>query len=101
MAGPLSRLVTGRRNVSRLPELAASTFWISGSLWLLVYFPFNFAHLVDVLPEFLRFALAWITNDIARIFFVLGLLGGIASVAVNAILYLRVRRLLRQTQQIK
>jgi hypothetical protein len=101
MAGPLSRLVTGRRNISRLPEMIAAAFWILGSVWLLVYFPFNFAHLADVLPEFLRFALAWITNDIARIFFILGLLGGIASVSVNAILYLRVRSLLRQTQRVK
>ena len=94
-AGPLSRLFTGRRNISRLPELAASAFWVAGAVWLLVVFPFNFAHLADVLPEFLRFTIAWITNDIARLFFILGMLGGIAFMPVNVILYLRVRKLLR------
>jgi hypothetical protein len=93
-AGPLSRLVTGRRNISRLPELAASAFWVAGSIWLLAVFPFNFAHLADVLPEPLRFLLGWITNDIAWVLFILGILGGIGSVPVNVILYRRVSRLL-------
>jgi hypothetical protein len=51
--GPLARFLTGRRNVSRPPELAASVFWIAGSVWLLFYFPFNFAHFADVVPDFL------------------------------------------------
>ena len=63
-AGPISRLVSGRRNISRIPELAASGFWIMGGVWLLAVFPFNFAHLTDALPEFLRFLISWITNDI-------------------------------------
>jgi hypothetical protein len=94
--GPLSRLVTGRRNISRLPELAASALWVAGSAWLLAVFPFNFAHLTDVLPDFLRFLLSWITNDIAWVLFLLGILGGMGSVPVNVILYRRVSRLLRQ-----
>ena len=62
MAGPISRLVSGRRNISRLSELAASTLWVTGSVWLLAVFPFNFAHLADVLPDFLRFLLGWIVG---------------------------------------
>jgi hypothetical protein len=92
-AGPLARFVTGRRNISRLPELAASVFWIAGSAWLLVAFPFNFAHFADVVPEFLRFLVSWITNDIAWALFLLGTLGGIVFAPVNVVLYLRVRRL--------
>jgi hypothetical protein len=95
MAGPVARLVTGRRNISRLPELATSIFWIVGSVWLFNVFPFNFAHFADVVAEFLRFLVSWITNDIARILFVLGILGGVAFIPVNVIIYLRVRRLLR------
>jgi hypothetical protein len=91
--------VTGRRNVSRPPELAASTFWVAGSIWLLAVFLFNFAHLADVLPESLRFLLGWITNDIAWVLFVLGILGGIGSIPVNIILYRRVRRLLHSELQ--
>jgi hypothetical protein len=92
-AGPLARFVTGRRNISRPPELAASALWIAGSAWLLFVFPFNFAHLADVVPEFLRFLVSWITNDIAWVLFLLGTLGGIVFAPVNVVLYLRVRRL--------
>ncbi|HXV45210.1 MAG TPA: hypothetical protein VD736_00885 [Nitrososphaera sp.] len=93
-AGPVSRFITGRRNVSRIPELGASALWIAGSIWLLAVFPFNFAHLPDVLPDSLKFLLSWITNDVAWVLFVLGILGGIGSVPVNVVLYRRVRRLL-------
>jgi hypothetical protein len=94
-AGPLARFVTGRRNVSRPPELAASVFWIAGSAWLLFVFPFNFAHFADVVPDFLRFLVSWITNDIAWVLFLLGTLGGVVFLPVNAVLYWRVSRLLR------
>lgn len=99
-AGPLARLATGRRNASRLPELAASVFWIVSSAWLLVVFPFNFAHFADVVPGFLQFLVSWITNDIAWLLFALGTAGGVVFTAVNARLYLQVRRLLRSQRQL-
>ena len=34
-------------------------------------FPFNFAHLADTLPEGLRIALSWFTNDIGKIVLIL------------------------------
>jgi hypothetical protein len=79
--------VTGRRNVSRSPELAASALWKLGSAWLLVVFPFNFAHFADVAPDLLRFLASWITNDIARVLTILGTLGGVVFVPVNVTLY--------------
>jgi hypothetical protein len=99
MTGPVVRLATGRRNAARPPEMLASIFWIASSAWLLTVFPFNFVHLGDVLPaDFLHILVSWITNDIARALFVIGILGGIASIAINAILYARVRNLLRTEQ---
>jgi hypothetical protein len=95
MAGPISRIITGQRNVSRVPELVASVLWIAGSAWLLYVFPFNFDHITDVLPNYLQFLLNWITNDIARILFILGITGGIISLVINAQLYVKVRKLLR------
>jgi hypothetical protein len=94
--GPLARFLTERRNVSRPPELAASLFWIAGSAWLLFYFPFNFAHFADVVSDFLRFLLSWITNDVAKVLFTFGTLGGVVFTVMNAVLYWHVRRLLRQ-----
>lgn len=42
--------------------------------WLLVVFPFEFAHFADIMPEFLRFLLGWISNDVARVIIVLDII---------------------------
>jgi hypothetical protein len=78
--------MTGRRNVSRPPELAASVFWITGSAWLF-YFPFNFVHFAGSVPDLLRFLLSWITNDIAKVLFIFGTLGGVVLTVMNPVLY--------------
>ena len=97
--GPLARFVTGRRNKSRPPELIASVFWIVASAWfLMVVFPFNFAHFADIVPDLLRFLVSWITNDIARLLIAIGMVGGIVFVGVNTVLYIKVRALLLQQQ---
>jgi hypothetical protein len=97
--GPISRFLTGKRNKSRIPELTASVVWIVASAWFLwVVFPFNFAHFADVVPDFLRFLVSWITNDIARILLAIGMVGGIISVGINTVLYIKVRALLQQAQ---
>ena len=98
IVGPLVRLTTGRRNTARPSEMLASLFWIASSVWLLTVFPFNFAHFGDVLPSMLKFLVNWITNDIGRLVLVLGVIGGLVSVALNAVLYGSVRSLLRTEQ---
>jgi hypothetical protein len=93
--GPVARAITGRRNLARLPESVASVFWIIASLWLLIVFPFDFTHFSDVVPDFLRFIISWITNDIARVLIALGTAGGVVFVGVNAVLYRKVKTLLQ------
>jgi hypothetical protein len=95
VAGPIARSVTGSRNSARIPEIFASVFWIISSIWLLVSFPFNFAHFGDVIPEFLRFIVSWITNDIAWVLLAIGMIGGIAFVGIITLLYIKVRGLLQ------
>lgn len=98
VAGPMARFLTGRRNKSRPPELIASVFWIVASAWfLMVVFPFDFAHFADVVPDFLAFLVSWITNDIARVLLAIGMVGGIVSVGINTVLYIKVRALLQQS----
>jgi hypothetical protein len=92
MLGPLARTATGSRNLSRPPELMASMFWIVASVWLMV-FPFDFAHFADVVPDFLQFFVSWVTNDIARVLMILGTIGGAVFIAVNALLYIKVKAL--------
>lgn len=56
------RSAIGRRNDTRPAEIATSLFWIAGSIWLLIVFPFDFSHFGDALPEFLRFLVSWISK---------------------------------------
>ena len=91
MLGPITRMATGRRNAARPPELMSSILWIVASIWLLSVFPFNFAHFADVIPDFLRFLVSWVTNDIATILIILGTLGGVVFIGINALLYVKVR----------
>lgn len=67
VSAPAIRAWTGQRNPARPFEAATSLLLALGSLWLLIVFPLNYGHLADVLPAALRFVLAWVTDDIARI----------------------------------
>ena len=97
-AGSIARLATGSRNSARIPEIFASAFWITSSLYLLMSFPFDFSYFGDVIPEFLRFLTGWLTNDIAWVLLLIGTVGGFVFVGVTVYLYIRVRQLLSNTQ---
>jgi hypothetical protein len=60
--------------------------------WLFVVFPFDFAYFADVLPDFLRFLVQWISNDIARVLMVLGIIVTLVMTIYTAIFYVLVRR---------
>ncbi len=67
--------VFGRRLLSRLFDaFGGLVFATIGITWLLVVFPFEFAYFADVLPDSLRFLVQWISNDIARVLMVLGII---------------------------
>jgi len=60
--------VLGQRLLSRLFDTFGGIIFIAvATAWLVVVFPFEFAYFADVLPEFLRFLVQWISNDIARV----------------------------------
>lgn len=73
IVGPVLQLATGRRNSVRPAEMLAALFWTGSSAWLLAVFPFNFAHLSDVLPpiDFLHYLIGGISNDVGRALLVL------------------------------
>jgi len=67
--------IFGQRLLSRLFDVFGGIIFITISLaWLLAVFPFEFAHFADVLPDFLRFLVQWISNDIARGIMVIGII---------------------------
>lgn len=84
---PIGRAVIGRRNPIRPYEAAGNIFFAFALLYLLIVFPFNFAHFSDALPTFLRFTLSWVTNDIAKVVLALAVAGGLISAGYNIVKY--------------
>ncbi len=92
LAPPIQRLIQGKRNAARPLEAATDLSLAIGSLWLRVVFPFNFAHLADPFPPAMRFAFAWITNDVGRWILVLQVVIGFLSSATTLATYLSTKR---------
>ncbi|OLS22615.1 MAG: hypothetical protein HeimC3_28890 [Candidatus Heimdallarchaeota archaeon LC_3] len=65
------QLLLGRRNLLTLFELFGGLIFIFSIVWLFVTFPFDFTYFADVAPDFLRFLVQWIDNNIARVLMVL------------------------------
>ena len=74
--------VLGQRFLSRLFDTFGGIIFITvATAGLLVVFPFEFTYFADVLPEFIRFLVQWISNDIARVIMVLYIIAmGIAAI---------------------
>jgi hypothetical protein len=83
LVAPLTRAAKGRRNPARPWEAVGNLLLALGSGWLLRVFPFDYTHLADALPSGLRFILSWVTDDIAKIVFVLQII--IASISALVI----------------
>ena len=86
------KVLFGRKNFARLFEIFGAVLFAAALAWLFVIFPFDFAYFADVLPSFLRFLLQWISNDIARVIMVLGIIAAPVMLIYTAILYVFVRR---------
>jgi hypothetical protein len=91
LIAPILRTVQGRNDSARLVEVISDVCLAVGSLWLLISFPFDFAHLADVLPLAIQFALAWFTNNIGRIVLLLQIIIGFISALSSAVSYFRDR----------
>jgi hypothetical protein len=64
--------VLGQRLLCPLFDTFGGIIFIAVAIaWLLVVFPFEFTYFADVLPDFLRFLVQWISNDVARVIMVL------------------------------
>lgn len=80
--------VLGQRLLSRLFDAFGGIIFIAVSFaWLAVVFPFDFAYFADVLPDFLRFLVQWISNDIARGLMVVGVIVFVVVAVYSPIAY--------------
>ena len=91
-AAPLARAMSGRHNPARPFEAAMNISLAIGSLWLVIVFPFDFAHLTDVLPGAIRFILGWITNDIGRGVLILQVILGVIVAPLTIFTFFSVSR---------
>jgi len=80
------------KNLSRDFDIPGLFFVTVSIAWLFVVFPFDFAYVADVLPDFLRFLVQWISNDIARVLMVLGIILHLVLAVFSAILRVFVRK---------
>jgi hypothetical protein len=91
--------VLGQRLLSRLFDTFGGIIFIAvATAWLVVVFPFDFTYFPDVLPDFLRLLVQWISNDIARVVMVLYTIAmGIAAVyAPISYKFIRIKRSKRE-----
>lgn len=85
-------IIVGQKDLSRDLDLGGLFFAALAVAWLLVVFPFDFAHFADVASESLRVLLMWISNDIARLLMVLSFIVHLGLAVYSAILRLAVYR---------
>jgi len=91
--------VFGQRLLSRLfDSFGGIIFAAVATAWLFVVFSFEFDYFADVLPDFLRFLVQWISNDIARVVMVLAIIVylGAAVYAPIAYKFVRIKRSKRE-----
>lgn len=79
-----AKVLIARKDVVILIELIGAVLFMGVAAWVYFVFPFNFAHLADVVPVQAQFALTWITNDIGRIIVDIALFGSIIAVIIDS-----------------
>lgn len=89
----VGKIIMGRKNVIRPLEAFGAFFSCVALLWLLHVFPFDFSHLSDFLPEILRLITMWISNDIAKMFMILGVIGSLVTAIYIIALYVSIHSL--------
>jgi hypothetical protein len=88
LAAPSARALTGRRNLGRPFEVLANLGLAVGSLWLFTHFPFDFSHLGDPLPAFMRWPIAWFSDWFARIVLAAQVVFGLIGAVTNFVQFL-------------
>jgi hypothetical protein len=86
-------ILVGRKALSRDFDAYGGLFFAGiGIAWVFVFFPFDFAFFANVLPEFLRFLLLWITNEVARFFMLISIVLNLAMAVYSLTLRVSVRK---------
>lgn len=91
VAVSLARAAYGRRNPVRPLDAAYGLMLAATAVWLFEVFPFDFAHLTDLMPGSVRFLFSWVDDPIGYVILVLTAVGGFVSMLYNSVLFFFVR----------
>ena len=91
---PLVRTLRGRKNISRPWDILGSMLFVLSSAYFLCAFPFDMAFFAVPLPEGMRFLIDWVTEDIAKVVLVIGIVGGVLGIAWTTLTYFKVKEIL-------
>ncbi len=86
-------ILIGQKHPSRDLDTYGGLFFATFAIvWLIVIFPFEFTYFANVLPDFLRFLVQWISNDIAKVLLILLFIPHIILAVYSLILRLYIRK---------
>ncbi|KAF5054212.1 hypothetical protein DSECCO2_390550 [anaerobic digester metagenome] len=91
---PLVRTLRGRKNISRPWDIVGSMLFVLSSAYFLCVFPFDMAFFAVPLPDGMRFLIDWVTEDIAKVVLVIGIVGGVLGIAWTTLTYFKVKEIL-------
>jgi hypothetical protein len=74
-----------REDKSIMLQMVGAVLWMVTTIWLYMIFPFNFSHFADVMPTSIQFLVTWLTDDIARIIWILMIIGTTVFIPVLAL----------------
>ena len=84
--------IFGQRLLSRIWDAFGGLIFATiANTWLFMVFPFDFTYFANVLPDFLRFLVQWISNDIAQVLMVLIIIVTLGAAIYTPIAYKFVR----------
>jgi hypothetical protein len=93
----IGKIVVGRKNPIRPLDAFGAVFSGIALLWLLNVFPFDFSHLSDILPNSLQVTVMWISNHIAKMLMIFGIIVSFIVAVYTIALYISIRQLNSQT----
>ena len=91
-------ILIGQKHPSRDLDTYGGLFFATFAIvWLIVIFPFEFTYFANLLPDFLRFLVQWISNEIALVLLILLSIPHLILAIYSLILRLYVRKAREQS----
>lgn len=86
-------ILIGQKHPSRDLDSYGGLFFAAFAIgWLIAVFPFDFSYFANVLPDFLRFLVQWISNEVAVVLLILLFIAHLILAVYSLILRLYVHK---------